>query len=333
MADLVSLVVPVYNRREYLPQCVDSLLAQSRRELEILLVDNASTDGAGALCDEYARRDTRVTVNHLPDNLGASASRNWGIEHANGAFIGFVDSDDWIDPSMIQRLHGLLEQFGTDVAACGMEEFYPDGGVKHPCKPTPETVMDARSAFRYMLKGDHFIGGPCNKLYRAALFHTSPPVRMPEDLFVAEDLLFNAQLFARGATLAYQPWPLYHYRIHAQSVMRTFNERRLTVFPAWQRVVEQAAAFDPSTERYAKAMYSQMAALFRVNALRQRRREEARLAKSEISRYGSALLFCPEVSRKTKVRFVLMRYFPLTSDRLWNALRARFHLKWTAKED
>ena len=104
---LLSVIVPVYNVKDYVERCVDSIINQTYRNLEILIVDDGSTDGSGALCDVLAGRDSRIRVFHTA-NGGLSAARNVGIDAASGALIGFVDSDDWIEPDMYEFLYRLM---------------------------------------------------------------------------------------------------------------------------------------------------------------------------------------------------------------------------------
>ena len=104
---LISVIVPVYNVAAWLPRCVDSILAQTYENLEILLVDDGSTDGSGNICEEYAKKDTRIRVLHK-ENGGLSSARNAGLDAAAGAYIGFVDSDDWIAPEMYAELRRTL---------------------------------------------------------------------------------------------------------------------------------------------------------------------------------------------------------------------------------
>lgn len=115
---LVSIIVPVYQVKDYLGECVESLLAQTYKNLDILLVDDGSTDGSGAICDEYAAKDGRVRVVHQ-ENQGLSAARNTGIGIAKGEYLAFVDSDDVVMPEFIETLYELLEKYQADIAACG----------------------------------------------------------------------------------------------------------------------------------------------------------------------------------------------------------------------
>ena len=118
MSDLVSVIIPVYNVGEYLQTCIDSVKRQTYKDLQIILVDDGSTDGSGLICDKAAKEDDRIRVIHRT-NGGLSAARNSGIEEANGEYICFIDSDDWVDESFVERLYQLAEKDNADVAACG----------------------------------------------------------------------------------------------------------------------------------------------------------------------------------------------------------------------
>ncbi len=122
---LISVIVPVYKVEKYLSACVDSILAQTHKELEIILVDDGSPDNCGVMCDEYARKDSRVRVIHK-ENGGLSDARNAGLAVCRGDYIGFVDSDDYIAPDMYETLAAFAEKEDLDVAACGFTNVWPD---------------------------------------------------------------------------------------------------------------------------------------------------------------------------------------------------------------
>lgn len=122
---LISVIVPIYKVEKYLAQCVDSILAQTHKDLEIILVDDGSPDGCGAMCDEYAKRDSRVRVIHK-ENGGLSDARNAGLAACNGDYIGFVDSDDYIAPDMYETLAAFAEKEDLDVAMCGVTDVWSD---------------------------------------------------------------------------------------------------------------------------------------------------------------------------------------------------------------
>mgnify|MGYP002511105663 CR=1 FL=1 len=114
---LISVIVPVYQVSKYIRECVDSLLCQTYRRLEIILVDDGSTDGSGEICDSYAKEDDRIRVIHQ-ENRGLSAARNTGLDYASGEYVAFVDSDDYVEPAYIEELYRLIVEYRADIAAC-----------------------------------------------------------------------------------------------------------------------------------------------------------------------------------------------------------------------
>ena len=128
MSKRISFIVPVYKTRPYLKTCVDSLLAQTESDLEIILVDDGSPDGAGALCDELAASDERVRVIHQ-QNAGLSAARNRGLDVADGEWIAFIDSDDWCEKDLAGSMIAAAEHDGADIAVCGWVSEYEKDGV------------------------------------------------------------------------------------------------------------------------------------------------------------------------------------------------------------
>ena len=128
MDDLISVIVPAYNVEQYIGKCLDSILGQTYPNLEIILIDDGSTDGTGEICEAYRERDSRIIVVHQ-QNQGALAARNAGIEQAQGKYIGFVDGDDWISERMYQELHGLLKRYDAEVAVCKKNIYSDATGV------------------------------------------------------------------------------------------------------------------------------------------------------------------------------------------------------------
>lgn len=123
---LISIIVPVYNIEDYLPRCVDTLQKQTYPRIEILLVDDGSTDHTGDLCDRFGEEDPRIRVFHKK-NGGSSSARNLGIREAAGEYLGFVDSDDYVEPDMYKKLYDAIEKYGVPVAQVGRDEIDPDG--------------------------------------------------------------------------------------------------------------------------------------------------------------------------------------------------------------
>ncbi len=170
MDNLISVIIPVYNIKEYLPRCVESVCAQTYKNLEILLVDDGSTDGTGELCDELAKKDARIRVYHK-ENGGSSSARNLGIENAKGQYLGFVDSDDYISADMYEQLYLALQTNGVPIAQIGRDEIDAEGNIlANICEPPAvETCIKSEDFMRELLmhRGDCSF---CTKLVKKELF-------------------------------------------------------------------------------------------------------------------------------------------------------------------
>lgn len=188
---LLSIIVPIYNIEDCLERCVESIRNQTWRNLEILLVDDGSTDNTGALCDALGERDSRIRVFHK-ENGGSSSARNLGIREAKGEWLGFVDSDDWIDADMYERLLETALAFGADVVQASRDEI-DEQGKRRPdvCTPPKETFFCAsRDFMRELLlhRGDCSF---CTKLVKRELFEgrAFPEGKLNEDFYLLVDML------------------------------------------------------------------------------------------------------------------------------------------------
>ena len=167
---LISVVIPVYNIEEYLERCVDSVCQQTYTNLEILLVDDGSTDGSGSLCERLAEADKRIRVFHK-ENGGSSSARNLGLSKAQGEYVGFVDSDDYISANMYELLYAALQKYGAEIAQIGRDEMDAEGNVlPNICEPPKQEEFVESEAFLKELllhKGDCSF---CTKLLKKQLF-------------------------------------------------------------------------------------------------------------------------------------------------------------------
>ena len=221
MHDLISVIIPVYNVEEYLCRCVDSVLDQTYRNTEILLVDDGSPDNCPAICDEYARQDARVRVLHQ-ENKGLSGARNAGIDVAKGQWLAFVDSDDYLAPDFLERLLEACERTGSDLSVCRWEYVR---GEKIPEHGTGETrVYTGREmlANLYLPDGAYFVVA-WNKLYRRELFEG---IRYPLGK-IHEDEATTYRIYDKMRKAAYVDRSLYGYFVTPVSITRGFNPRRM----------------------------------------------------------------------------------------------------------
>lgn len=238
----VSVIVPVYHVKPYLNSCLDSILAQTYENLQIILVDDGSTDGSGSICDQYAARDPRIRVIHQ-ENLGVSAARNAGLAAATGTWIGWVDSDDWIEPEMFARLLEGATQENADIALCGRYQEYPDRRV--PFGPKSEAVLTGSAGLLSLLEETQMDNALYDKLYRRELFDG---IRFPEGR-TYEDLAVLYRVFEKADRILCLTQPLYHYRQRPTGIIgNTGLDNRMNHFLAAKNRLEDLLPRHPEFE-------------------------------------------------------------------------------------
>ncbi len=212
---LISIIVPVYNVEKYLNRCIDSVLAQTFTDFELILVDDGSTDASGKICDEYSSKDSRIRVIHK-QNGGLSDARNVGIEASIGDYLMFVDSDDWVAEDYVKLLYENLIATGADMSICGLNGLMPSGEIEYISSTInkDESVDAVEVCHRMTLDaGWHYI---CvvNKIFKRELFENIrfPKGKLHEDVFVAHHLFFKCN------KISIIPMPLYFYRMREGSI-------------------------------------------------------------------------------------------------------------------
>lgn len=206
----ISIIVPVYKVENYIHQCVDSILSQTFRDFELILVDDGSPDGCPAICDEYAKMDSRVKVIHK-ENGGLSSARNAGLDAAKGEYIAFVDSDDWIREDTLAVLLARQQQTGADMVLFNILPVYPPehSGYVRPVTPLKEEIL-TQSQMADCLAAEHnwYYCVACNKLYRCRIFDS---LRFPVG-YIHEDEAVVHRVIGQCDSIATTPEVLYFYR-------------------------------------------------------------------------------------------------------------------------
>lgn len=230
MADKISVIVPVYKVEPYLSRCLDSIINQTYRNLEIILVDDGSPDRCGEICDEYARQDSRIRVIHK-SNGGLSDARNHGIDVATGDYIAFVDSDDYIATDMYEKMLARLEFDNSDMVVCNYYRF-DEGSVppEHGYINLPDRVLSKDEAFHFYqeIGGDYV--SACTKLYKRDIFSTLryPCGKKYEDTFVIHEVLH------RCTRISHMSDPFYFYVMRQGSILHsTFGLKDLDIGEAF----------------------------------------------------------------------------------------------------
>ncbi|NMM95231.1 glycosyltransferase [Bifidobacterium oedipodis] len=235
MRPKVSIVVPMYNVERYLRPCVDSLLGQTLQDIEILLVDDGSPDRCGAIADEYAVKDPRVNVFHQ-ENAGLGPARNTGIEHARGEYVGFVDSDDWVDTEMFANLYTAATQHDADIVVGGHRDMV-NGHVRitkrHPLANTvlsgSDEIMPVRNKlFGHSLEDTTVESFPMRvwtTIYRNSMLQDK---RLRFEEILSEDTIFNLSAYREASIIVFTDNTNYCYRMDNQpSIMRSFSPDKL----------------------------------------------------------------------------------------------------------
>lgn len=218
--DLISVIVPVYNVEKYLHKCVDSIANQTYKNLEIILVDDGSTDNSGKICDEFAEKDGRIKVIHK-ENGGQATARNMALNDAKGKYISFADSDDWLSDVFIENMHSEILRTDADIAVCARIKVYQKGS-KLAFNDMPSAVMTNVQALKNMLTYNNMDAAPCDKLYKASLLKS---LRFPTG-YICEDIPFVFGAVMNAEKVVYINKPLYYYLQRQGSTSKSdFSEK------------------------------------------------------------------------------------------------------------
>ncbi len=225
--DKISVIVPVYKVEAYLPKCLDSILEQTYKNLEIILVDDGSPDNCPSICDNYAMRDNRIIVIHKT-NGGLSSARNIGLDKCTGEYVIFIDSDDWMENSMIYELYNTLKTANVDIATCGITYIYEDHHEKTAQDSGKIEVHSKESFYRGLMdKSMNVRTEVWNKLWKRSVIG-GQRFKVGQ---IYEDVYFDRVVLHNVEKIATIDKSLYYYRMFRPgSTLSTFNQKGLGVF-------------------------------------------------------------------------------------------------------
>lgn len=232
---LISIIIPVYNTGDYLTKCLDSVSKQTYRNIEIIIVDDGSTDCSGAVCDEFANQDKRCIVIHK-ENEGVSKARNTALKIAKGEYIGFVDSDDIIENDMYYSLYKNIIEYETDISICNQTKVTKNTRELLYTSTKKVMLFDSDEAIKEVLYDRAFIGSPCNKLFKSELICG---IFFDEDIYFAEDKIFVIKAFLRAKKIVFDLESKYNYIVRQNSSCTSeFTEKTFTYHIAQERIIE-----------------------------------------------------------------------------------------------
>ena len=314
MDELISVIVPVYNGEAYLPTCMKSLLEQTYRALEVILVDDGSKDGSGRMCDAYAAQDSRVRVRHQ-ENGGVSSARNAGLDLATGKYVVFVDADDYVERDYLQRLHEDLVTHEADISSCDYREVIRGDVAKTAIPFVAETrlITDKIVYFQDMiLAREAYWSTITAKLFVKELIGDS---RFSASFRYGEDHVFLFDLFSKAPKVYQDTYQGYYYvrnessatlTRNASNVYRCENEMKMYEYKLRNLPQDVQHLKDGFLEMYAHGIHN----LARALALTGTKQENKRFRKELLPRIRECFREAGSLSLQTKVFLGLYRYLP-----------------------
>lgn len=264
----VSVVIPVYNVEPYLERCLESVTGQTYGNLEIILVDDGSTDRSGAICDRWAEADSRIKVVHKK-NAGLGMARNTGLGHCTGDYLTFVDSDDYIEAGMIEKLVAGIQTQQGQLCCCGFHKLLEDG-LHRSGKPPEKQVYEGREEIRTFMR--QVLGPPpevtdrgfagtniCGNLYDMSLLADGRIRFLREQDILCEDLFFNLSVLKRVDRVVIVPDYLYNYCVNGSSLTQSYREDRFVrskyMRKLLKRELKEELAEDPCLRQHLDRNY------------------------------------------------------------------------------
>lgn len=320
--ELVSVIIPIYNIENALSRCLESVLNQTYKELEIILIDDGSTDGSGKICDFYAEKDKRIVVIHKK-NEGVSVARNKGLEIASGDYIGFIDGDDVVEVDMYEVLVRNANKFKTDISMCQMDTINVNG-VKDTIYTHEVGIIDTR----YVIENfffDNFVKSimysQCNKIFRRDKIKNLRYKRYK----YGEDILFVFESLLKAEIIHYDDYVGYHYIHRNESAMiSNFSINRLDYLKAGNDIVHLCEDYYPEVTDKAQAWLYQHILIFNRNVYLLDNKEKyvafLRESKDYIKKNKRYLKLLPW---KRKMDYLGVEYCPIYF-RILNLLKKRY---------
>lgn len=304
MNEKISVIVPVYNVEKYLDKCIESIVNQTYKNLEIILVDDGSSDNCPAMCDEWAGKDKRIKVIHK-ENDGVSSARNAGLEAAAGDFIGFVDSDDYIEADMFKALMNAAAEKNADITACGFCYDFTDGSCKIISSNGGE--YSGADIVKNLLL-DRIRPECCSKLYKKELIGSTV---FDQDHAYAEDLQFNFNVMLKAKKMVLVEQPFYHYLQNSGNSSTTsfITDARATSWKIFDGILQKCETDktlkDAAVFRLTVFTFGILNRVIQVKAFRKKYFNEI---SNSLIRYKKEIMQNSLISKKHKCSLMLLAF-------------------------
>ncbi|REE84494.1 glycosyl transferase family 2 [Paenibacillus taihuensis] len=291
----ISILIPVYNVEPYIRKCLESVVNQTYTNLEIICIDDGSTDASGAICDEYASKDSRFTVVHQK-NRGNPSALNAGLDLICGDYVGFIDPDDWVELDFYRAACEAMEVEGADIVCTGLfKDTDVDCMPFRNKKPIPQGLLSREHILNYTFIRDVYPGFGaylCNKLFKAKFFTSTKDsgyhLRLDEEMVVGGDVLLFTECALKAGNAVYLEQPYYHYYQRANSAFHSKNVvKRMGSLKAYAAVLERFDKnnINPNTGIWVKRFYTYHASLISEIAIENNDAANLALLQEEMKRY------------------------------------------------
>ena len=297
MENLITIVVPVYNVEKYLKKCIESIINQTYKNLEIILVDDGSPDNCGKICDDYKKQDSRIKVIHKK-NGGLSDARNAGIDIANGEYITFIDSDDYIDDDYVELLYNAIVKDKTDMVISSHKVIYDNGTILE--KETGErSILNSKEVLKRILYDEGIDLSAWAKLYKIELFRK---VRYPKGRLF-EDAATTYKLVDKCKNISIVSKSTYNYMIRENSITNlNFSEKKLDLIKSTEEMCDYVQNKYPDLEIACnrRLMYAYLSTLTQLARSKKRFPKEEKILMDYIKENRKKILKDKRVPRRDK---------------------------------
>ena len=313
MKPLISIILPIYNVKDYLPKCMKSIFAQTYTNLEIIMVDDGSTDGSGKLCDDYAAKDSRVRVFHKK-NGGLSDARNYGIERAEGEFITCIDSDDYVDKDYVAYLYHLIVKYKTKMSICQHRVIFSNG-MKDEKGSSGDELLTNKKCIKRMLYHDVIDTSAWAKLYHRELFSD---VRYPYGKQF-EDIATTYKLMLKCSKIAVGYESKYNYIFRSNSIVNcSFNHKKLELLEMTDNMGKEVLSIYPDLSkavmrRRVYARFSTLNQMLEVEGHDDKKNEIIRFIKA----HSKEIIFDKKAPKRDKLAIIILYLSKRMYKKIW----------------
>lgn len=311
----ISIIIPIYNGEKYLERCINSLLNQTHKNIEIILVNDGSSDNTDKLCKKMQTLDERI-IYIKQKNSGVSSARNKGIEKSTGEYICFVDCDDWVDKKYCEiLLKGMKKNTQLSVIGYKKYENYDSNNIKN----FDQTIeINQNKAFEAIFTDKNFFGFPWNKLYKKEIIDKLGKRPFNTNIHICEDTLFNAKYLVECKKISYNQTPLYSYFLNDEGVTKSkvFNSKKLTVFDSLDEIEKIYLNYSPNnlTHLYKFYLYN----YYLMHLFIKQTKTNIKLNKVKIKRIYKFLMKSKQVKLPDKIKISIKYHFPKLNNIIFN---------------